>query len=74
MKYGAYALIWVPSFTEKELHLFDKVKNMGFEGIEIPLSQSFLKSGSIIMQIKRKSRQTGIKCVFSTGLDEEHNI
>jgi len=73
MKYGAFALIWVPSFTERALYLFDKVRNMGFEGIEISLSQSFLKSGPI-MGIKRKSKQTGVKCVISTGLDEEHNI
>lgn len=72
-KYGAYALIWTSSFTDKELRLFDKLKTMGFDGIEIPLGKPFLKtlpkSG-----IKKKIGETGIKCVFSTGLDEERNI
>lgn len=47
-KYGAFALIWIPRFTEKELCLFEKLKNMGFGGIEISLSPSFLESPPII--------------------------
>lgn len=72
-KFGAYALIWTSNFTDKELSLFDKLKAMEFDGIEIPLGKPFLKtlpkSG-----IKKKMEETGIKCVFSTGLDEKRNI
>jgi len=73
MRYGAYALIWVPELGEKQLYLFDKLKEMGFEGIEVPLGYPFLKSLPI-SGIKKKMEQTGLRCVCSTGLDKERNI
>jgi len=73
VKYGAYALIWAPEFGEEQLYLFDKVKEMGFEGIEIPLGYPFLRSLPV-SGIKKKIEQTGLQCVCSTGLDEERNI
>ena len=73
MKYGAYALIWTPVFGEKQLDMFDKLKKMGFEGIEIPLGYPFLKSLPI-SGIKKKIERTGLQCVCSTGLDEVRNI
>jgi len=60
-------------FGEKPLDMFDKLKEMGFEGIEIPLGYPFLSSLPI-SGIKKKIEQTGLQCVCSTGLDEEHNI
>jgi len=73
MKYGAYGLIWSPEFKEEQLYLFEKLKNMGFEGIEVPLGYPFL--GSLpVSGIKRKREETGLRCVCSTGLDEERNI
>jgi len=33
MKYAAHSLMWTPEFLEKDIHLFDDLKKMGFDGI-----------------------------------------
>ena len=71
MKYGAHSLMWTSEFTEKGLGLFDKLKNMGFNGIEIKLSNL---STLPVSKIEKKMSQTGMKCTFSLALDKERNI
>lgn len=73
MKYGAYGLMWSPGFKEEQLYLFEKLKGLGFEGIEVPLGYPFLRTLPI-SGIKKKTEETGLACVCSTGLDEERNI
>ncbi len=73
MKYGVYSLLWVPNITKKDLTILERAKSMGFDGIEIPLSDDFVNSG-LLMDLKAENKNVGIKLIFSTGLDVNHNI
>ncbi len=71
MRYAAHSLMWTAEFTEKDLHLFDKLKGMGFDGIEIHTNRPETLPKK---KIKEKMSETGMKCTFTATLDKEHNI
>jgi len=37
-KIGAHLMIWTSKLDEDTVKIFDKVKEMGFDGVEIPLT------------------------------------
>ncbi|HDN85305.1 MAG TPA: sugar phosphate isomerase/epimerase [Candidatus Aerophobetes bacterium] len=73
MKYGAHSLMWTARFTEKDLGLFDRLKQMGFDGLEIYVSADSIDSLPR-EKIKEKMRETGMECTISTGLGENQNV
>ena len=72
-KCAAYALIWGPTFDKNYLYLFDNLKELGFDGIEIPLVTSILEKLPV-NEMKKRGSDTGLSCVFCTGLDDSQNI
>ena len=72
-KCGAFALIWGPTFDKNYLYLFDHIKKLGFDGLEIPLIPSILNVLPI-SELKKKASETGLACVFCAGLDPNQNI
>jgi len=73
MKYGAHSLMWTARFTEKDLGLFDRLKQMGFDGLEIYVNADSIDSLPR-EKIKEKMRETGMECTISTGLGENQNV
>lgn len=71
MKYAAHSLMWTPEFGEKDLGLFDRLKEMGFDGMEIHLNHPETLPKE---KIKKKMNETGMKCTFTATLDKEHNL
>jgi len=71
MKYAAHSLMWTPEFTEKDLHLFDRLKGMGFDGIEIHTNHPETLPKK---KIKEKMNETGMKCTFTATLGKNTNI
>lgn len=71
MKYGAYSLLWTSKFTDKDLYLFDKLKKMGFDGLEIDLSSV---STRLIPKIKERMNQTGMECTCALDLGKDQNL
>lgn len=71
MKYAAHSLMWTPTFTEKDLELFDKLKRMGFDGVEIFLNHP---ESLPMKKIKEKMDETGMGCTLSIGLGKEQNL
>jgi len=62
--------MWTPEFTEKDMGLFDKLKEMGFDGIELHLNHP----ESLPMEkIKEKMQDTGMKCTFTAALEKKNN-
>ncbi|KKL53313.1 hypothetical protein LCGC14_2276680, partial [marine sediment metagenome] len=63
--------MWTPTFTEKDLGLFDRLKRMGFDGLEIFLNHP----ESLPMEkIKEKMDETEMGCTISIGLGKEQNL
>ena len=71
MKYAAHSLMWTPEFTEKDMGLFDKLKEMGFDGIELHLNHP---ESLPVEKIKEKMQDTGMKCTFTAALEKKNNL
>ena len=71
MKYAAHSMMWTATFTDKDLGLFDRLKRMGFDGLEIFLNHP---ESLPIEKIKEKMDETGMGCTISMGLGKEQNL
>ncbi len=71
MKVGFNMLLWTTHVTEEDLPLLEKLKKIGYDGVEIPLFEGqpphFEKVGKVI-------KDNGLTCSSVTVIpDEEHN-
>jgi len=71
MKIGFNMLLWTTHVTDEALPLLEKLKGIGFDGVEIPLFEGdvahFEKVGKAI-------KDNGLECTSVTVIpDEEHN-
>lgn len=73
MKFGVFGLLFSPRITRKELEIFEKARNFGYEGVEISLSEDFLSMG-ITKDVSKAARDAGVSCMCSTSLDVKTNI
>ncbi|HTY81656.1 MAG TPA: sugar phosphate isomerase/epimerase family protein [Dehalococcoidales bacterium] len=69
-KFGVDSLIWVEEFTEKDLHLIDKAKKLGFKVIDINISHP---ERFPVKEVKQRIKDVGIEAVTSTGLPADAN-
>ena len=73
MKFGVFGLLFYPRLTKDKFYFFEKVRDFGYEGIEISLSKDFLSS-NLVKEVVREAKNLGLACLCSTSLDEETNI
>ena len=71
MKVGFNMLLWTTHVTEEDFHLLETLKNIGYDGVEIPLFEGevahFEKVGKAI-------KDNGLNCTSVMVIpDEEHN-
>lgn len=71
MKIGLDMLLWTPHVTEEHFPLFDKLKSIGYDGVEIPI---FGGDVSHYENIGKVLSSSDLGCtVVSVIPDEEHN-
>lgn len=73
MRASVHAQNWVAGFSKHDLHLIDKVADMGFEGIEIPLVTSVVKELPI-REAKARLADRNLRPSFDTGLDADQHL
>ena len=73
MKIGAYGLLWTSGITKNDLHVLDKCKEIGLDGMEIPLL-SYLQEQLPVRELKSKAADLGLGLIASTGLEEKTSI
>lgn len=73
MRPSVHVQNWGPSFGKDDLHLIDKVAEMGFEGIEISLLTSVVDELPI-KEAKRRLADRGVRASFDTGLDADQHL
>lgn len=71
MRYGAHSLMFTPGFGEADLPLFDRLKRLGLDGLEIHLDNL---ERIPVKGVKAKMEETGLKTTFTAVLDEPHNV
>ncbi len=71
MKYGASTFIWVSPFSNETLYLFDKVKKIGFDVLEISIEDP---KAIDAVQIKKAADNSGIEVLICGAFGPDRDI
>ena len=69
-KFGVDSFIWAESFSEKDLWIIEKAKELGFEVIDFAISNPYRFPTDLV---KKELERVGIECVCTTTLTRETN-
>lgn len=69
-KFGVDSFIWTESFSEKDLWIIEKAKELGFEVIDFAISNPYMFPADLV---KKELERVGIECVCTTTLTKETN-
>lgn len=69
--FGVDTFIWTENFTEKDLWIIDKAKEIGFEYMDFAISHP---EQFPVTDVIRKLKETGIRPVTTTTLSKETNM
>lgn len=69
IKYGVHLFLWTAKLNEHIVPLIRKAKNMGFDGVEIPLLETI-----DVNRTKRELEKNKIGCIGSVGLSLDKDI
>src|SRR5258705_1021315 len=70
MKYGMNLLLWTGHVTSKQFPLFEKLKKVGYDGVEIP---EFEGDEKHYASIKKELDKQGLKSTTVTVMSEQTN-
>ena len=70
-KFGVHTMIWSEDFTEKDVPLVAKAKELGFEVLDIAIAHPEKFPTELV---KGKIREVGIEVVTSRALDKKDNL
>jgi D-psicose/D-tagatose/L-ribulose 3-epimerase len=71
MKYGVNTFIWTANFDRSNLPLLPRIKQAGFDGVEVPLFQPAQFAAA---DIRRGLEETGLECTVCSVLTGGMNI
>lgn len=69
-KFGVDSFIWAENFSEKDLWVIEKAKELGFEVIDFAIANPFTFP---LEAVKKEVERVGIECVCTTTLTLETN-
>jgi D-psicose/D-tagatose/L-ribulose 3-epimerase len=69
-KFGVDSFIWAESFSEKDLWIIQKAKDLGFEVIDFAISNPYKFPTDLV---KKELERVGLECVCTTTLTKETN-
>jgi D-psicose/D-tagatose/L-ribulose 3-epimerase len=70
MKYGVHSFIWTADFGPGDLALLPRLKEAGFDGVELPL---FYPATYPAARIRRGFEEAGLECTFSVVMVDDLN-
>jgi D-psicose/D-tagatose/L-ribulose 3-epimerase len=72
MKIGFNLLLWTGHVSESDYHLFEKLKKVGYDGVEIPIFD--VSNAAHFKAVGQVIKDNGLECTAVTVLpDEAHN-
>jgi len=71
LKFGVSTFVWVSPFTTRDISILYKVKELGFDGIEIAIENL---SAINLREVKKALKVTGLGCVLCGIFDHRRNI
>ncbi len=69
-KFGVDSFIWTESFSQKDLWIIAKAKELGFEVVDFAISNPYTFPAELV---KEELERVGIECVCTTTLTESTN-
>ena len=69
-KFGVDSFIWAENFSEKDLWIIQKAKDIGFEVVDFAISNPFKFPTEAV---KKELERVGMDCVCTTTLTLETN-
>lgn len=73
-KVGAHLLIWTSTLNEDTVKIFHKVKEMGFDGVEIPLINAMEIEFKLIEKLRNELEKINLECTCCAGLGKNENL
>ena len=70
MKYGVHSFIWTADFSPADAALLPRLKEAGFDGVELPLFQPATYPAA---EIRRAVEAAGLECTFSVVMVDDLN-
>jgi D-psicose/D-tagatose/L-ribulose 3-epimerase len=70
MKFGVHSFIWTADFGAADLALLPRLKEAGFDGVELPL---FHPAGYPASTIRRAFAENGLDCAFTVVMVDDLN-
>lgn len=70
-KFGVDTFIWSENFTEKDLWIIQKAKELGFKTLDIAIAHPEVFPTK---KVKEEAKRTGIELVTTTTLGEKTNL
>jgi D-psicose/D-tagatose/L-ribulose 3-epimerase len=71
MKFGVHSFIWTANFSPADFGLLPRIKEHGFDGVELPL---FEPVGYPAAEVRRALADHGLECTFSVVIPEGMSI
>jgi D-psicose/D-tagatose/L-ribulose 3-epimerase len=70
-KFGVDTFIWTEKFTEKDLWIIPKAKELGFKVVDVAIADPYAFP---VEPVKKALKETGIEVVTTTTLDIKNNL
>ena len=70
-KFGVDTVIWTEEFSEKDLWIIPRAKELGFDTLDIDISNPLTFPTDLV---KEKNNEVQLEIVTSTGLNEKSNL
>ncbi len=71
MKFGVNLLLWTGGFTDKDIPLFEKVRSLGYDGVELPI---FSTQGITASLVRKALGDTGLGCTICSVIAPGANL
>lgn len=72
--FGAHLLIWSSQLDEDSLKFLPRIKEMGFDGVEIPLTNPMEIGPQLVEKTRKELEKLGLECAGCAGMGASENL
>lgn len=74
VKVGVHLMVWTSTLGEDTLALFQKAKDMGYDGVEIPLIDPMNIKQDLVEKMRKELDRLHLECICAGGLVKSENL
>lgn len=69
-----HLMSWISQLDETNMNVLEKAKNMGFDGIELPMVDAMEMSSTFLKKIRTELDRLDMECLCAAGLGKNENL